>query len=111
MRTVATPSRCSSLAVLVVIGVGSGYWQRRLARPHHGHTRLRDFSAKSVVRPLGVDRTDSTSEFAGRDTYDLTGTIRFVSTSSPGTVYYTHGDDGRWTARLPPGTYNVSGRS
>ena len=63
---------------------------------------------KSVVRPL-ARQNDSTSEL--RPGYvRLTGTIRFVSTSSTGTVYYTHADDGRWTARLPPGTYNVSGK-
>ena len=87
------------MAIVAVIGIGVGVLAATI-----GSSQPRTYAVEGLFRAVGGPPL-------GPDYVRLTGTIRFGSTSSPGTVYYTHAVDGRWTARLPPGTYNVSGRS
>ena len=99
------------LALLVVIGLGVGVLAATI-----GSSQPRSYVVEGFLRavggpPPGCRQNRLHKRVCWPGYRRLTGTIRFVSTSSPGTVYYTHADDGRWTARLPPGTYNVSGLS
>ena len=111
MRTVRHPIVMLVAAVLVLIGVGVGVLAATI-----GSSQRRTYAVEGFLRevggpPPGCRQNRFHKRVCWPGYLRLTGTIRFVSTSSTGTVYYTHADDGRWTARLPPGTYNVSGKA
>ena len=99
VRPVRHPITMFVMAIVAVIGIGVGVLVATI-----GSSQPRTYAVEGFLRAVG-------GAPLGPDYVRLTGRIRFVSTSSPGSAYYTHAVDGRWTARLPPGTYNVSGRS